>query len=92
MELQPQLNWSFTTPWIALDSLTNPELKFWIRFAFSKLTAFGTLTAEVQTLGGGITAVFDTSGAFQGSQSAAWKEMVVPLNYGVSDTIRVIFS
>ena len=84
-------DWSFTTPWIALDSLTNPELKFWIH-AFSKVTAFGTLTTKVQTLGGGITAVFDTSGAFQGSQSAAWKEMVVPLNYGVSDTIRVIFN
>ena len=84
-------NLSITTPWIALDSVVNPELKFWLH-AFTQTTPFGTLKVKVQELNGNTTAVFDTAGALQGSQSAAWKEMVVPLNYNTDDTVRVIFS
>jgi PKD repeat protein len=84
-------NLSITTPWIALDSVVNPELKFWLH-AFTQTTPFGTLSAKIQELNGTITEVFDTAGALQCNQSASWKEMVIPLNQISQDTIRVIFS
>ena len=91
-------NLSFTTPWITLNLLTNPELKFWLH-AFSNAQpnngppiSFGKLTAFVEQLNGSKTAVFDTTGALQGTQSSPWKEIVIPLNYGASDTIRLTFS
>ena len=91
-------NLSFTTPWITLNLLTNPELKFWLH-AFSNAQpnngppiTFGKMTAFVEQLNGSKTAVFDTTGALQGSQNSPWKEIVVPLNYSPSDTIRVTFS
>jgi len=91
-------NLSFTTPWITLNLLTNPELKFWLH-AFSNAqptngfpVQFGKFTATVEQLNGSKTAVFDTSGALQGSQTSPWKEIVIPLSYSSSDTIRITFS
>ena len=91
-------NLSFTTPWITLNLLTNPELKFWLH-AFSNAqptngfpVQFGKFTATVEQLDGSKTAVFDTSGALQGSQTSPWKEIVIPLSYSSSDTIRITFS
>ena len=91
-------NLSFTTPWITLNLLTNPELKFWLH-AFSNAqptngipVQFGKFTATVEQLNGSKTTVFDTSGALQGSQTSPWKEIVIPLSYSSSDTIRITFS
>jgi len=78
--------------------LTNPELKFWLH-AFSNAqptngfpVQFGKFTATVEQLNGSKTAVFDTSGALQGSQTSPWKEIVIPLSYSSNDTIRITFS
>ena len=89
-------NLSVTGPWIALDSLINPELRFWIHSYSGEASVdpFGKLTAKIQTLNGQTIAVFDTSGALQSAQTSPWKEVIVPLDQLTSndDTVRVIFS
>ena len=89
-------NLSVTGPWVALDSLINPELRFWIHSYSGEASTdpFGKLTAKIQTLNGQTVAVFDTSGALQSAQTSPWKEVIVPLDQLTSndDTVRVIFS
>ena len=84
-------NLSFTSPWVALDSLTNPELRFWLHaFTTNGITQpFGRLTATIEKLNGQSTRVFDTTGALQANQTGLWKEVIVPLSNASSDTIRV---
>ncbi len=89
---------SFTTPWITVNALSNPELKFWLH-AFSNAqptngnpVQFGTLRASLENIQSGKTVIFDTTGALQNSQTAAWKEVIVPLNVDPNDTIRITFS
>ena len=84
-------NLSFTSPWIALDSITNPELRFWLH-AFTNtngFVTFGKLTATVEYLNGQTVTVFDTTGALQPFQNSPWKEVIVPLNQSLNDTVRV---
>ena len=89
-------NLSVTGPWVALDSLINPELRFWVHSYSGEASSdpFGKLTAKIQTLNGQTIAVFDTSGALQSAQTSPWKEVIVPLDQLTSndDTVRVIFS
>lgn len=80
----------FITPWISLDTLSNPELTFWLH-AFSNQTQIGTLTVLIETLQGTTTSILDTSGNLQPSRSAPWKEIILSLNQFASDTIRVKF-
>ena len=89
---------SFTTPWLTVNALSNPELKFWLH-AYSNAqpaggspVQFGTFSATLEKINAGKTVVFDTSGALQNSQTDSWKEVVIPLNLNQNDTIRITFS
>jgi len=78
------------TPWVDLDSLVVPELRFWVH-AYSNQTQFGNFSVIVETLGGATSTVLDTSGSFQSSQAAAWKQLIINLSQYSSQTVRVIF-
>jgi PKD repeat protein len=78
------------TPWIRLDSLTTPELSFWLH-AYSNQKTIGDLSVLIETLNGTTTSVLDTSGNLQASQTSPWKEIIVPLDQFSSDTIRLKF-
>lgn len=78
------------TPWISLDSLTTPELSFWLH-AYSNQINIGDLSVLIETLNGTTTSVLDTSGNLQASQTSPWKEIIVPLDQFSSDTIRLKF-
>ena len=78
------------TPWISLDSLTTPELSFWLH-AYSNQRTIGDLSVLIETLDGTTTSVLDTSGNLQATQTSPWKEIVIPLAQFSSDTIRIKF-
>lgn len=79
-----------TTPWIRLDSLTTPELSFWIH-AYSNQKTIGDLSVLIETLDGTTTSVLDTSGNLQATQTSPWKEIIIPLAQFSSDTVRIKF-
>ena len=78
------------TPWISLDSLTTPELSFWLH-AYSNQKTIGDLSVLIETLDGTTTSVLDTSGNFQATQTSPWKEIIIPLAQFASDTVRIKF-
>lgn len=76
------------SPWIDLDTLSQPQLSFWYHAFGSQM---GDMTVRVRTKQLGWTAVWDTSGALQNSQSALWKQKIIDLSDYVGDTIRIWF-
>lgn len=78
------------TPWIRLDSLTTPELSFWLH-AYSNQKTIGDLSVLIETLDGTTTSVLDTSGNLQATQTSPWKEIIIPLAQFASDTVRIKF-
>jgi len=78
------------TPWIRLDSLTTPELSFWLH-AYSNQKTIGDLSVLIETLDGTTTSVLDTSGNLQATQTSPWKEIIIPLAQFSSDTVRIKF-
>jgi PKD repeat protein len=76
------------SPWIDLDTLTDPQLSFWYHgYGIS----MGDFDVYLQPLGGSWTALWDTSGSTHGSQSAAWTEKILSLNSYAGDTVRIRF-
>ena len=78
------------TPWISLDSLTTPELSFWLH-AYSNQITIGDLSVLIETVNGTTASVLDTSGNLQATQTSPWKEIIIPLAQFSSDTIRLKF-
>jgi PKD repeat protein len=78
------------TPWIILDSLTTPELSFWLH-AYSNQKTLGDFSVLIETLDGTTTSVLDTSGNLQATQTSPWKEIIIPLAQFSSDTVRIKF-
>ena len=79
-----------STPWISLDSLTTPELSFWLH-TYSNQITIGDLSVLIETLDGTTTSVLDTSGNLQATQTSPWKEIIIPLAQFSSDTVRIKF-
>ena len=77
------------TPWIDLDTLTNPEVSFWYHGHGQNM---GDLDLYVQKQGGTWTALWDTSGTTHNSNTAAWKEKIINLGSTYEgDTVRFKF-
>lgn len=77
------------SPWIDLDTLTEPQVSFWYHGHGSNM---GDLKVYVQKLGSTWTALWDTTGATQTSSTDAWKEKIIPLGSSYeTDTIRLRF-
>lgn len=84
----PSVNPRLFTPWIDLDTLSNPQLSFWYH-AFGN--QMGDMEVKIRSKQQGWTSVWDTTGQLQGSKTALWKEKVIDLSSYVGDTIRIWF-
>ena len=79
----------FRSPLVDLDTITNPEARFWYHMYGS---ATGDLRVAVSNdFGATYTQVFSKSGQQQTSSNAAWKEAIINLNAYAGDTVRLRF-
>lgn len=81
------LDTDLETPSISLDTLSNPELRFWFHM-------FGSDIDKLQVFvnnGSGWSLLSTITGQQQTSSSAAWIERIASLSAYVGDTIRIRF-
>ena len=76
------------SPWIDLDTISDPELSFWYHGYGQSM---GALNVRIQTIGGTWSSVWDTSGITHNSANAPWLEQIIDLTSYAGDTVRVRF-
>lgn len=76
------------SPWIDMDTISDPELSFWYHGYGQSM---GALNVRIQTIGGTWSSVWDTSGITHSSSTAPWLEQIIDLTSYAGDTIRVRF-
>ncbi len=81
-------NTSLTSPEIDLDTLSNPELRFWYHMYGALIN---DLTVEIND-GSGWTPIDTIVGAQQTSENAAWLERVIDLSSYTGDVIQLRFT
>ena len=76
------------TKWIDLDTLGNPELRFYYH-AFGQ--NMGTLKVYAQNFSGSNSLLLTRTGGTHSSSTAVWTEESLPLSNFINDTIRIWF-